>query len=34
MMMFSWGQNPFYDLDMPIRCELFDRNIDKLVRGE
>eukprot|EP00753_Platysulcus_tardus_P020623 PLAT8291.1.p2 GENE.PLAT8291.1~~PLAT8291.1.p2 ORF type:complete len:143 (-),score=61.39 PLAT8291.1:69-497(-) len=24
-------KNPFYDLDMPIRCEKFDSAVDKLV---
>ncbi|KAF8819498.1 sybindin family protein [Cardiosporidium cionae] len=23
-------KNPFYDIDMPIRCELFDKAIEKL----
>ncbi|OXB62904.1 UNVERIFIED_CONTAM: hypothetical protein H355_010358 [Colinus virginianus] len=23
-------KNPFYDLDMPVRCQLFDREIDKI----
>lgn len=23
-------KNPFYELDMPVRCERFDREIDKL----
>jgi hypothetical protein len=25
-------QNPFYEMDMPIRCELFNRHLDKLVQ--
>ena len=23
-------KNPFYDLDMPLRCQLFDNEIDKI----
>lgn len=24
-------QNPFYEIDMPIRCELFTKHLDRLV---
>lgn len=26
-------KNPFYQLDMPIRCDLFDRNIQNYLMG-
>jgi hypothetical protein len=26
-------KNPFYEMDMPIKCELFDTNLNVLVRG-
>jgi len=26
-------KNPFYEMDMPIRCELFNINLTKLVLG-
>lgn len=25
------GQNPFYEMDMPIRLDLFNQAVDKLV---
>mmetsp|Transcript_26580 Transcript_26580/g.26828 ORF Transcript_26580/g.26828 Transcript_26580/m.26828 type:complete len:142 (+) Transcript_26580:17-442(+) len=25
-------KNPFYEMDMPIRCELFTRHVDKLLQ--
>eukprot|EP01041_Mallomonas_annulata_P007545 gene7545-15454_t len=25
-------KNPFYEIDMPIRCELFNRHVDKLIQ--
>lgn len=27
------GQNPFYEVDMPIRCELFDKSLERMVKG-
>lgn len=27
------SQNPFYEVDMPIRCELFDKNLERMVKG-
>ena len=24
-------KNPFYEIDMPIRCDLFNNNLDKLM---
>ena len=27
-------KNPFYDLDMPIRCLLFDKEVDKIFQFE
>ena len=24
-------KNPFYEMEMPIRCDLFDRHLDKLI---
>lgn len=24
-------QNPFYEVDMPIRCQLFDKSLERLV---
>jgi len=27
-------KNPFYEIEMPIRCELFDINLDKLFQTE
>lgn len=24
-------QNPFYEMDMPIRCELFNQNLDRFI---
>lgn len=26
-------KNPFYSLDMPIRCELFDQNLQSLLES-
>jgi hypothetical protein len=26
-----WIQNPFYEMEMPIRCDLFNRHLDKLI---
>lgn len=26
-------KNPFYLMDMPVRCELFDVNVEKVLRG-
>lgn len=26
-------KNPFYESDMPIKCELFDQNLAKLIRA-
>jgi hypothetical protein len=25
------AQNPFYEVDMPIRCELFTYHVDRLI---
>ena len=25
------SQNPFYELEMPVRCSLFDINLDTLI---
>lgn len=25
-------KNPFFEMDMPIRCELFNKNLDKMVQ--
>jgi hypothetical protein len=25
-------KNPFYEMDMPIRCDLFNRHLDKLTQ--
>ena len=27
-------KNPFYELDMPIRCSLFEENLDKLIASQ
>eukprot|EP01113_Clastostelium_recurvatum_P003039 TRINITY_DN11313_c0_g1_i1.p1 TRINITY_DN11313_c0_g1~~TRINITY_DN11313_c0_g1_i1.p1 ORF type:complete len:137 (+),score=23.20 TRINITY_DN11313_c0_g1_i1:156-566(+) len=27
-------KNPFYEMEMPIRCDLFDINLDKLFQAE
>lgn len=28
----TFHQDPFYEMDMPIRCDLFNRHLDKLVQ--
>jgi len=25
------SQNPFYEMEIPIRCDLFNRHLDKLM---
>lgn len=25
-------KNPFFEMDMPIRCDLFNKNLDKMVQ--
>jgi hypothetical protein len=27
----NMSQNPFYELEMPVRCDLFNINLEKLI---